>query len=61
MSKDQLAVGMLEAVDAFQPMFDAAKGVRAQLETEGWSPTAAETVATEWLLGCVRTAFRGMA
>jgi hypothetical protein len=31
------------------PAFDAADGMRADLEKRGWSPTAAEGMAMTWL------------
>jgi hypothetical protein len=45
-----LLIGMLAD---YQPIFDAADGMRAQLEQRGWSPTAAEAVSLTWLQGAM--------
>lgn len=40
---------LIQAVEALQPLFDAADGMRADLERRGWSPTKAEQIAHQWL------------
>lgn len=45
-------VGMLCA-----PLFDAADGVKAELERRGWSPGASEGLASEYLALCLRRLF----
>lgn len=44
-----LANGMLAMREMLRPAFDAADGMRADLEARGWSPTAAETLTMTWL------------
>lgn len=51
---DELAAALLEGLSETAPIFDAADGIKADLERRGWSPTAAEGVALEWLMGCMR-------
>jgi hypothetical protein len=50
-------LAVMEMIDGLAPVFDAAKAIRSQLESEGFSPSAAEVVATEFLTGCMRKAF----
>lgn len=42
-----------DAIEAMQPLLDAADGMRADLERRGWSPTAAEQIAQSWLMGAL--------
>lgn len=49
----ELATALMEGTVAMAPMFDVADGIRADMEKRGWSPTAAETVALQWLLGSI--------
>lgn len=49
-----LAAALLKGLSEMAPIFDAADGMRADLERRGWSPTAAEVVALEWLQGCIK-------
>ncbi|MEU1554328.1 hypothetical protein ABZ517_16615 [Streptomyces scabiei] len=39
------------------PLFDAADGVKAELERRGWSPGASEDLASEYLALCLRRLF----
>ena len=48
-----LSNAMLELTENFTPIIDAADGIKADMERRGWSPTAAETVALEWLRGAL--------
>lgn len=54
MSDDKATVdamlGLLEGVQALAPLFDAAEGMKADLERRGWSPTVAESTAHHWML-----------
>lgn len=51
-----LSRDIMAALDGLAPVFESAKGLRARLEADGWSPTAAEAVALEWLQGIIRKA-----
>ncbi len=42
--------------EAMKPVIELASGQRALLESQGWSPTAAEAYALELLLGLTRLA-----
>lgn len=50
----ELASTLQEAMEATSPVFDVADGIRADMERRGWSPTAAEVVALEWLQNSLR-------
>jgi hypothetical protein len=41
------------------PLFDAADGMRKDLEGRGWSPTAAEQVVVTWLIKMLGAAMDG--
>jgi hypothetical protein len=58
--RHDLANSLLEASENLTPFIDHADGMRADLERRGWSPTAAEAVALEVLLGFVRLAVGGV-
>ncbi|WP_030962651.1 hypothetical protein [Streptomyces sp. NRRL S-378] len=49
--RQQLAVGMLDMAGILIPIYDAADGMRRELESRGWSPTMAEQAAGVWLCG----------
>jgi hypothetical protein len=53
-----MAQVMLQMSAAFEPVFDAGKGLRAKLEADGWSPTIAEALAAEFVRETVQLAFR---
>lgn len=36
-----------------EPFFEQARGIKARMEAEGWSPTTAEQVAGTWLMGAI--------
>lgn len=40
---------LITAVEALSPLFDAADGMKADLERRGWSPTMAEAIAHQWI------------
>ena len=59
MSDQPDLVNLLLAVnETLGPVFDAADGVRVNLERRGWSPTAAELAALTWLTGAMNTAWK---
>ncbi|MFJ8935370.1 hypothetical protein ACIRL0_06575 [Streptomyces sp. NPDC102365] len=43
------------------PLFDAADGVKNELERRGWSPTVSEELAAEYLGLCLRKLFQDLA
>ncbi|MCQ6554764.1 hypothetical protein NPS70_16385 [Streptomyces sp. C10-9-1] len=47
--KAQLTTAMLDMAGCLEPIYDAADGMRRDLEARGWSPTMAETCAGTWL------------
>lgn len=51
--------GMLGMLEAFAPIMEMAKGLKTQMEAEGWSPSAAEDVARELMVGAMRVAMGG--
>ncbi|MGV9546830.1 hypothetical protein [Streptomyces ardesiacus] len=57
--KHNLSVALLDAVGCMEPIFDAADGLRRDLESRGWSPTVAEQCAGVWLMGAVASAMGG--
>lgn len=57
--KPDPALGFMEMFEALAPMFASAKGMKATLEADGWSPTVAEDVAREFMVGCIRMSFGG--
>lgn len=52
-ARHELSSLLLAAAEQMTPIFDAADGMRADMEKRGWSPTAAETVALTWLQSMV--------
>jgi hypothetical protein len=49
--RQRLAVGMLDMAGILTPIYDAADGMRHELESRGWSPAMAEHAAGVWLCG----------
>lgn len=49
----EMSNALLAMLADYEPIFDTADGMRRQLEQRGWSPTAAEAVALEWLRGAM--------
>ncbi|GAA0641426.1 hypothetical protein GCM10009548_02030 [Streptomyces malaysiensis subsp. malaysiensis] len=49
MLRQQIATSMLDMAGVLQPIYDAADGMRRELESRGWSPTQAEASAGAWL------------
>lgn len=47
---------LLGMVEAFEPMIDAANGLRNKMVEQGFSPASAEDVAREFLICCMRKA-----
>ena len=54
-----LVTALLAVNETLGPIFDAADGVKANLERRGWSLTAAEQAALTWLTGAIVTAWKG--
>lgn len=54
----QTAKAMVALAEQTAPLYDAADGVKADLQRRGWSPTAAEQVAMTWLQEALRMMFR---
>lgn len=55
MSQDkEFMLALLDGIEALSPIFDAAEGMKADLERRGWSPTVAESVAHQWLLNVMQ-------
>lgn len=46
---DELSLALIAGLEATTPIFDAADGMRSDLERRGWSPTAAEAVVLQWV------------
>ncbi|MEU7243390.1 hypothetical protein [Streptomyces sparsogenes] len=50
-STDHEAVaGLMQSMEAVHLLFDAADGMRADLERRGWTPPVAEQIAQTWLV-----------
>lgn len=50
---------LLQMREQMGPIFDAADGMKADLEKRGWSPTASEQIALLWLSAAVAAATGG--
>lgn len=48
-ANNEFALALLAGLEATAPLFEAAEGMKADLERRGWSPTAAETIALQWV------------
>jgi hypothetical protein len=57
--RHELANTLLAMQQQMGPVFDAADGIRADMEKRGWSPAAAESVALTWLQGMLATIVGG--
>ncbi len=53
-ARAELSSQLLGLNEQMAPIFDTADGIRADLERRGYSPTASEAVAGEWLMGAMR-------
>lgn len=53
--RDDLAQSLMQYTEVIDVMVDAAKGMRAKLEADGWSPTVAEQVAGTWLIKVINS------
>lgn len=58
-ARTELATALMDIAEQMSPILDAADGMRHELEGRGWSPTAAEQVALQWLLGAMTQVWRG--
>lgn len=54
--RHQLSNALLMMSEQMTPIFDAADGVKTDMEKRGWSPTAAEQVALAWLMSAMNSA-----
>ncbi|MFG2292030.1 hypothetical protein [Streptomyces sp. NPDC048603] len=54
-----VALAIMASVNGLQPVFDAADGMRADLERRGWSPSVAEHLTAQWLSATLRLVFGG--
>lgn len=50
----EFMLALLDGIEALTPIFEAAEGMKADLERRGWSPTVAESVAHQWLLNVMQ-------
>jgi len=57
----ELSSALMQINEQMAPILDAADGMRTDLERRGWSPTASETVALQWLVGAVSQVWKGQA
>ncbi|MFJ6636595.1 hypothetical protein ACIQMR_35305 [Streptomyces sp. NPDC091376] len=57
--RHQVSTAMLDVVGALQPIYDAADGIKRDLESRGWSPTMAEQAAGTWLCAALKTVMGG--
>jgi len=53
----EIAATLANLGDMMRPAFEFIKGVRTQLEADGWSPTMAEHLAAELLTNLMRQWF----
>jgi hypothetical protein len=58
--RNEFAAVLLEMTEQLSPLFDAADGVRADMERRGWSPTAAETAALQFLMNSMQLIWAGV-
>lgn len=54
MTPAELSAALAQTLDIVSQFAEAAQGLRAKMEADGWSPTAAEQVASEMLLAMIR-------
>ncbi len=47
--RSELSAALLQMNEQIAPILDNADGMRVEMERRGWSPTAAEQVALQWL------------
>lgn len=57
--RNELSSMLMMMSEQVAPIFDAAEGMRRDMEQRGWSPTAAEQVALAWLMGAMGMVFGG--
>ncbi|MFD9256957.1 hypothetical protein [Streptomyces sp. NPDC059538] len=48
-----LATALLTLQEQMVPIYDAADGMRADLQSRGWSPASAEQAALTWLCAAI--------
>lgn len=60
MSDQRAAIeAMMQLAESMKPVLEMAEGQKKLLESQGWSPTAAEAYALELLLGLTRLMLSG--
>ncbi|MFJ4768484.1 hypothetical protein ACIP88_05105 [Streptomyces uncialis] len=57
--KRAVQTAMLDMAGVLEPVYDAADGMRRDLESRGWSPTMAEQCAGTWLAATLQMIGRG--
>ncbi|MBD0743532.1 hypothetical protein [Streptomyces sp. CBMA152] len=57
--RHELSSHLLMIQEQMTPIYDAADGIRADLNARGWSPTAAEQAALTWLCASIQMSFGG--
>ncbi|MFD6035737.1 hypothetical protein ACFWHF_14520 [Streptomyces griseoincarnatus] len=57
---DELSHTLHQIAELLAPIWDAADGVKSILERRGWSPTASEELAAEYLKLCMRKLFASL-
>lgn len=50
----EFTLALIEGIEALAPIFEAAEGMKTDLERRGWSPTVAESVAHQWMLNVMQ-------
>lgn len=51
---------MMSMTESVAPILDAAEGMRAEMQNRGWSPTAAETAALQYLMNGMQVVWTGI-
>ena len=50
----ELAKALADGIDQMAPIFDAAEGMKADLERRGWSDHVAEDIVHQWLINVMQ-------
>lgn len=53
----KIQLALLQGVENMAPVFDAAEGMKSDLERRGWSPTVAESIAHQWVIRVINMVF----
>ena len=54
-----VANGMADWAESIRPIYDAADGIKAEMARRGYSETAQEEAATEFIVSLIRLTIRG--